>query len=439
MGNVKRRILFCTIGSLGDLHPFIAVARAAQERGDTAVMAVPADHVEKCRNSGLEAHAVWPAFEDIPRDRSRSAEEHVRAVMRSPDYLIRAILLPSLEDAARRLLPLCEGVDLVACSMFALPVPIAARAHAKPIVPVVLQPTALLSAEDPPETPDFRLMARPPLNGLTRVWNRAAVALIRAELHRRYAPPLNRVRRAFGLGALTAVPIFDVEDSAPLRLALYDPAFAPPPKDAPNGLMACGFPWFDSESGRFEGLSSELLAFLDRGEPPIVFTLGSFAVHTPGDFYGESVKAARALGRRTVLLTGPQVPKLEDLGNDVYATHYARHSLLFPRASLIVHHGGIGTTGQALRAGRPQLVVPFMGDQPDNAARLVRLGVARSLSRYAASPAARVMGEMLNEPGYSRRAAQVATELIPNAATRAAAALTEVADMRSQAHQALQP
>ena len=69
---------------------------------------------------------------------------------------------------------------------------------------------------------------------------------------------------------------------------------------------------------------------------------------------------------------------------------YVPHSALLPRAAAVVHHGGIGTSAQALRAGVPQLVVPFFADQHDNAARLGRLGVARSLrrGRYDAARAA---------------------------------------------------
>jgi UDP:flavonoid glycosyltransferase YjiC (YdhE family) len=75
----------------------------------------------------------------------------------------------------------------------------------------------------------------------------------------------------------------------------------------------------------------------------------------------------------------------------------------------VVHHGGIGTTGQALRAGKPQLVVPFFGDQPDNAGRLGRLGVGRVLKRkrYTAERASIELAALLGDPGYARRAAEI--------------------------------
>ena len=104
-----------------------------------------------------------------------------------------------------------------------------------------------------------------------------------------------------------------------------------------------------------------------------------------GDFYEESLKAARLLGRRAVLLVGSRPGRLPvgPLGSDAWACAYAGHAQLFPRAAAVVHQGGVGTTAQALRAGVPMLVVPFAHDQPDNAARVRRLGVARVLSRRA--------------------------------------------------------
>lgn len=140
-------------------------------------------------------------------------------------------------------------------------------------------------------------------------------------------------------------------------------------------------------------------AFLATGDPPLVFTLGSAAVHIADDFYAESLKAARLLGRRAVLLVGPQGDTGVADGPDVIAVAYAPFSTLFPRAAAIVHQGGVGTTQQALRAGRPQLVVPHLGDQFDNGARVARLGCGRTLrrDRYRAGPLSGILGAILRD------------------------------------------
>ena len=95
------------------------------------------------------------------------------------------------------------------------------------------------------------------------------------------------------------------------------------------------------------------------------------------------------------------------------AFDYAPYSELFPRAAAIVHQGGVGTTAQAMRSGRPMLVMPYSHDQPDNAERLKRLGIARSISRHRYNPAraAAELGHLLDNPAYSQRASEVGDQM----------------------------
>jgi UDP:flavonoid glycosyltransferase YjiC (YdhE family) len=131
------------------------------------------------------------------------------------------------------------------------------------------------------------------------------------------------------------------------------------------------------------------------------------------DFYQTSVDAARALGRRALLLVGDNGAKLrtQGLADMIGVFDYAPHSFVMPRASVIVHQGGVGTTAQALRAGRPMLVVPFGQDQPDNARRCVELGVGRTISRknYRRDAVASELSRLSSDPSYTSRAADVSS------------------------------
>jgi rhamnosyltransferase subunit B len=158
-------------------------------------------------------------------------------------------------------------------------------------------------------------------------------------------------------------------------------------------------------------LSVEVSEFLNRGEPPIVFTLGSSAVGAAGSFYQVSARAAELLGRRAILLVGRDpANRPRRLSADVLAVESAPHELLFPRAAATVHHGGIGTTGQALRSGQPTLVVPFAHDQPDNAHRVSKLGAGRVIypARYTADRVAEELRMLLTSPRYRIAATSVA-------------------------------
>src|SRR5262249_15866724 len=155
-------------------------------------------------------------------------------------------------------------------------------------------------------------------------------------------------------------------------LALFSRLLGDKQLDWPPQTVITGFPFYDQDGDA--GMPAELAAFLDAGPPPIVFTLGSSAVQDAGLFYEPTIAPARQLGRRAVLLVGKDSSnRPASLPEGMLAVDYAPFSELFPQAAAIVHQGGVGTTAQAMRSGRPMLVMPYAHDQPDNAARIVRL------------------------------------------------------------------
>jgi rhamnosyltransferase subunit B len=137
-----------------------------------------------------------------------------------------------------------------------------------------------------------------------------------------------------------------------------------------------------------------------------------------------SARAACRLGCRAILLVGDSGAVLP-ASDGIIVRAYAPYSALFPCARLIVHHGGIGTTAQALRAGRPQLIVPIFADQPDNAARAARLGVARVLRRSRYRESALVAALRAAEiPTMIERARTVSAQIaLEDGAARAAQAI----------------
>ncbi len=187
--------------------------------------------------------------------------------------------------------------------------------------------------------------------------------------------PVRQLRGELGL-PVPCDPVFRDKFSPELVLALFSPAFSMRQPDWPPQTVQSGFVFFDRDSSRTHH-NTGLKAFLADGDAPLVFTLGSTAVHNPGSFYASSLAAAQRLGRRVVLLGAD--PSLSS--QSALALPYAPYSEIFPHAAVIVHQGGSGTTAQALLAGVPQLIVPYGWDQPDNAARVQRLGAGLTLAR----------------------------------------------------------
>jgi UDP:flavonoid glycosyltransferase YjiC (YdhE family) len=112
------------------------------------------------------------------------------------------------------------------------------------------------------------------------------------------------------------------------------------------------------------------------------------------------------LGRRAVLLYGRDNQPPRGLDDDIVGFEFAPYSLVFPRAACVVHQAGVGTTAQALRAGVPPLLMPFSHDQPDNAARCRRAGVAEIIDRESntGETAAGALQGILNDPRYLENA-----------------------------------
>jgi UDP:flavonoid glycosyltransferase YjiC (YdhE family) len=246
--------------------------------------------------------------------------------------------------------------------------------------------------------------------------------------------PLLDFRREIGLPP-GGHPAFEGANSPELVLALFSRYFAEPQPDWPPQAVVTGFPFYDRDIGH-QDLAPEIERFFAEGPAPLVFTLGSSAVGAAGDFYRQSLAAVERLGCRALFLTGSMPQGLpEVLPPGVIAAQYAPHSAVFPRAAVNVHQGGVGTTAQAMRAGRPMLVVPFAHDQFDNGGRVRRIGAGEMLyrRRYNAGRAARVLRRLMEDESYKTAAAAAGDKVrSENGSARAAGAIEKMLAGSSQ-------
>ncbi len=408
------RIVLTSVGSFGDLHPFIATGLALRARGVEAVIAASDEYRTKVEAEGLVFHAVRPSLQRVLADTGLDAAGIVSEVARSSTlFLVDKTIVPYLEQSFQDLTEAMRGADLVVASSFSIVARLAIARLGLPSVSLLLSPCVFFSARQPPH-----LIEAPWLPSLGRALGPWTVKLVmdigRAQLGRR-TRRIGALRRRLGLAPLRGDEVMDAPLQADWIAAMYSPFLGPLPPDAPANAEITGFSFYDSEGGGAPGLPPPLAEFLDAGSAPLVFTLGSWNVHAAGGFYERAAETAKQLGRRAVLLVGRDAEaRLAGLAStDVFIAGYAPHSLVFPRAAAVIHHGGIGTVGQALRAGRPQLVCPLLGDQLDNAERLVRLGVARRLDyrRFTASRAAAALAGLLDDAAVADRAAGIGAQV----------------------------
>lgn len=398
------RITLAAWGSFGDLHPTLAVALGLKSRGHSVTICTCALYREKVGREGLTWTNLRPDLpgpgEDAP------ALERLMDSRRGTEAVLKEWIVPHLQDSLADLRAAIRGADLFVCHPVLYAGPIAAHLENVPWASTFLAPISLPSAYSlpvPPSHPSMGWARKMP------VWfARPALEFGKRQV-RPWVGPVDELRKAHGIP--NANPIFEGMHSPTLNLALFSRALGQPMPDWPANTIQTGFPFYDRlHGGVSDGLSPELEAFLASGDAPILFTLGSSAVMTAGSFFADAALAAKKLNRRGVLLVGRGVAPPPNLPASVLAVDYAPHSLLMPRCSVIVHQGGVGTTGQALRSGRPQLVVPFSHDQPDNGWRVAHAGAGRVLpkAKVGALSLTFALRQLLETPSYARRAEALA-------------------------------
>jgi UDP:flavonoid glycosyltransferase YjiC (YdhE family) len=295
----------------------------------------------------------------------------------------------------------------------------------------VLAPLSFFSAFDPPVLPPYPRLAKADkkVPGMGRVIKRVA-----RFVSRKWPEPIYELRRELGLPH-GENPLFDAKHSPYLVLALFSRELGTEQKDWPANTLITGFCYYDADAGNAK-LPPHLEDFVRSGAPPVVFTLGSAAVLAAGDFYEVSAKAARELGVRAVLLIGtdPRNRPTQLLPDSICVAEYAPYSALFSQASLVVHQGGVGTTAQCLRAGKPMLIMPYSHDQPDNARRMRRLHVAKVIQKKSYKPAkvTRTLQAMLDEPSFAQNANAVAHQMSREDGVKAACDALETLHARSR-------
>jgi rhamnosyltransferase subunit B len=387
-----------TIGSLGDLHPTLALALELKRRGHLVTVTSTGFYRDKVEALGLAFRSLRPNWD--PTDQQLIAQcEDLKS---GPEVLFRKLILPHLRATYDDLVDAANGADLMIAGELVYAAPLVAEKLGLRWVSEILSPTSFFSAHDP-----SLLVNIPGVYRLRRagwVVNRAILEFGKL-MSRHWWEPVRCLRRELGLRT-ECDPVFKDKFSPELVLALFSRCLGEPQPDWPKQTLQTGFVYYDRQTAEGDDCP-ELMDFLAAGDAPIVFTLGSTAVHNPGDFYDVSLAAARQLGRRAVLV-GAKLPGGLDAA-DVLVVPYAPYSRIFPRAAVIVHQGGSGTTGQALRAGRPQLIVPYGWDQPDNGVRVERLGAGLCVARsqYSVQTAVRVLGRLLEDERIARRSAEV--------------------------------
>ncbi len=364
----RGQVILATLGTDGDVYPFLALGVELRARGYQATLATNESFADRARSAGLEFCPLVsiPEFEEVLNQPAFWHPIQGPAMMaRWGARLLRRQyeVLSGLAAAQPAILVASPGVLTARFVQEKLGVP---------LVSVVLQPWMLPSVFAPPvmmggvSLPQWS--PRPVVKIYFRLLDEIGAWLM--------GPELKRLRASLGLRPVRRM--FQWWLSPELVVGLFPGWFGEPQPDWPGQVRLAGFPLHDGQAD--SGVPADTLEFCRAGSPPVAFTFGTGMRHAAGLFQ-TAIEACRGLGARAIFLTKFRGQLPRELPPFAHHCEFAPFQKLFPLCSGVVHHGGVGTVAKALAAGTPQLIVPFAYDQLDNALRVKRLGTGDWLTR----------------------------------------------------------
>ncbi|MBP2329155.1 O-mycaminosyltylonolide 6-deoxyallosyltransferase [Kibdelosporangium banguiense] len=376
------------LGTRGDIQPFVALGRTLMSRGHTVTLAAPGDYRDLIAEAGLDhrempvspaAYFAHPAFAEA----IQKGASFARAVRKVP-----RLSADELRDLADQAAAATEGADLIVngilcrVGMDEVNGPPWASVAFWPIHPTTRWPAMF--------APKVRL--GPIYNRFTHTLSGLLDYAMFRPFHKAMRSPKPRLGAPYG----------DLGREVPMLLPVTR-ALWPGPGDWPAQTHITGF-WFLERNWT---PPAALVDFVEGGDPPVVLSFGSvWPVHRPGETMERVLNVIRSHGKRLVVVGGAPA----DVPDDVFQINDVHYPWLLPRSAAIIHHGGCNTTGEALRAGIPQITIPAFGDCPFWAGQVHDLGVAAKPVPYRKFTVERLdesLKVVLNDDAMRRRAAEV--------------------------------
>ena len=398
------QFVLVTTGSSGDLFPFLKLGAGLQASGRQVTLVAPLLHEPTVRQAGLRFHGTYA---DI-------------AVLDDPDlwHPVRgfAVMWRAVEPGLRELGQVVAGLParqpcVIVAHPLALPAAAQCRAQDRPVrvVAAYLAPSNIPSVYDPLTLGPLPIPRWVPLGLRRALWRHVGQRYLDPVV----LPGMNQQRAAVGLAPVTSLFEF-IKSDPDLSLTLFPQWFGPRKPDWPAPLVMGQFALYDPHPHPDAAMSPELAAFLAHGAAPLVFTLGT-GNRQARPYFRHALAATQQLNQRAIFLTPHRDQVPPSLPPGVLWQAYLPLNKLLPHAAALVHHGGIGTTAEALRAGIPQLIVPLAYDQFDNAARVQALGAGLTLrhARLSSRALAARLRKLLASPLIAIQADALSTDLEP--------------------------
>jgi rhamnosyltransferase subunit B len=389
-----KKVVIATLGSLGDLHPFLSIGKALQDDGHAVIVAA-----NPIYQSVIESHQLTFARLGTAQDPMAVPGPSLDPTLAFIDHVNFSQLETLLQDLMRS----ASAADLIVAPYYVVPAHLVAECRGIPFVGCALSPAHLAPKPGARAATDMQIRLKPPAR-----WHAA----------------LTQARAQLGLPR-KILPYAEIMNAPAAILGLFPQFLLHCAASHFARLRVVGYPFLSSRNA---GADAELVEFCAGGA--IVVSFGSHIDRQRADFlFRESVAACRSLGMKSLYLS-QFVSQPRDLAGepDVLVRPYIDHDVVFPLAAMVVHHGGIGTLMHACKHQVPMVIVPFQYDQPYHAARMAQLVNAPFVPAGDFSRDELCRGLQRAQAG-SRQMRRALAELradVPNGARQAAREITSV-------------
>ncbi|MDB5531130.1 MAG: glycosyltransferase family 1 protein [Devosia sp.] len=424
-----KRIALVTIGTQGDVQPYLALAMALKDRGYSVVLGASEEFEDMVTSHGIEFHSLGPSIQAfLMQSRFENAMSQ-SMLINGPSLLRQGQQI--VDTAARHAWNMCQGADALILNMnTSFGIDIAEALHI-PALMVALQP--LNSTSEFPLCIYYGADFGPAFNRLTYT------AMTVQQIY--YNLPRNKLRRELmGLESRKKGGFFRNTDGTPLTtLYAYSDEISPRPRDWPKSAIVSGY-WTLKDQSNWQP-SAEFQKFLSEGEAPVYIGFGSmpFGAERNTQILKDAVKL---WGGRAVVARGWGGINPSDLPDTIFAIEKAPHDKLFKYVSAVVHHGGAGTTSAGLHLGRPTFVVPQTVDQPYWGRRVFELGTGPKpvrLRKLTPEILAGALADLSTNETYRKNASALAEKLHAEDGTAKAIKVIERVMANYTPHAAIKP